>query len=113
MVTRSKTIQSCKVSLHNCAIEEAELFPTTNIEIDVLKGHKLSDIKLHFDKQSLVFKHGVLSYPYVSVQIGLYIADPKGIHFCNLKLIGTYRLIVMLDGEIVDDYLVLDEVLHE
>jgi hypothetical protein len=43
----------------------------------------------------------------------LYLADPKDIYFRDLEPIGTYRLIAMLDGEIVDDYLVLGEALHE
>lgn len=84
-----------------------------NTGADVLRGRRPNDIQLHFDNQSLVFKHGVLSYPYIDVQIGLYVADPKGIYFRDLEPIGTYRLIVMLDGEIDDNYLVLDEMFHE
>jgi predicted thioredoxin/glutaredoxin len=105
----SKAIESCKISLHNCAAEEAELFQTMNTSTDILGRWKINDIQLHFDKQSLVFKHGILSYPYVDIQIGLYVADPKGFYFRALKPIGTYRFIVTLDGEVDDDYLVMDE----
>jgi hypothetical protein len=106
-------LESCKVSLKNCAIEEAELFPTQNTGADVLRGHKLSDIQLHFDKQSLVFKHDILSYPYVEIQIGLYVADATGVYLRDLEPIGDYNLIVKLDGEIDDDYLVLSGQLRE
>jgi hypothetical protein len=104
-----KAIESCKVSLYNCAVEEAELFPMMDTNVDILNGWKISDIQLNFDKQSLVFKHGILSYPYIDTQIGLYVSDQKGSYFRDLKLIGTYRHIVTLDGEVDDDYLVLDD----
>jgi hypothetical protein len=108
-----KAIECCKASLQNCSIEEAELFSTMNTGAGVLRGRQIDDIQLHFDKQSLVFKHGVLSCPYIDTQIGLYVADPKGLYFRDLEPIGIYRLIVTLDGEIDDDYLVLDDELRE
>jgi hypothetical protein len=54
-----------------------------------------------------------LAAPYIDTQIALYVADPKGAYYKDLKPIGTYRLIVTLDGEIDDDYLVLDDELQE
>jgi len=106
-------IESCKISLQTCADEEAELFPTMNTGTDVLRGHKLGDIQLHFTKQSLVFRHGILSYPYIETVIGLYVAKPNSSYFRDLEPIGTYRLIVKVDGEVDDDCLVLDEDLKE
>ena len=78
-------------------------------EIGIVDQWKLSDIQLIFDKQSLVFKSDVLLYPYVDTQIGLYVAaDSKG-WLRDLIPIGTYRLITALDGEVVDDYLQMDD----
>jgi len=107
-----KAIESCKVSIRNCATEETELFPTMNTGTDVLRGRRINDIQLHFDKQSLVFKHGVSSYPFIDTQIGLYVADPTGVYFRDLEPIGTYRLIAAVDGEMDGDYLVLDDELR-
>lgn len=107
-----KAIESCKVSLYNCAVEEAELFPMMDTSVDILNGWKISDIQLNFDKQSLIFKHGILSYPYIDTQIGLYVSAQEG-YFRGLKLIGTYRRIVTLDGKVDDDYLVLDDELKK
>ena len=103
------TFDSCKISLQNSAVEDAELFPAMNTGIDIICGWKLSEIKLEFDYQSLVFKHGILSYPYIDTQIGLYIDRPESCYFRDLKQIGTYRLIVRLDGEVDDDYLIMDD----
>ena len=98
--------------MQNCPNNEAELFPTQNTGADVLRGRKLSDIKLHFDKQSLMFKHDILSYPYIDMQIGLYVDDPKGFYFRDLEPVGTYRLITTLDDKVDDDYLMLDDELE-
>src|SRR5436305_11754687 len=98
-----KALENCKVSLANCAEEDKQ------IGEQPLKGWELEQIRLEFDKQSLVFKHGILSYPYIDTEIGLYVDDPEGIYFRHLKPIGSYRLITTLDGEVNDDYLVLDE----
>lgn len=104
-----QAIESCKISLRNCAIEEAESFPTHNTGIDILRGRKLSDIELIFDKQSLVFRNNMFNHPCIDTQIGLYVADSKSIYFRDLKPIGTYRLITRLDLEVDEDYLVLDD----
>ena len=72
-----------------------------------LHGWDMEFIQLHVDKRSLVFNHGMLSYPYMDTQIGLYVEDPS--YHKNLKPIGHYRLITTLDGKIDDDYFVLEE----
>jgi hypothetical protein len=107
-----EAFDSCWTNLHNCATEEAEMFPTMNTGIDIIRGWKLSEVKLELDHQSLIFKHGILSYPFVLTQIGLYIEKPKSCYFRDLKPIGTYRLIVRIDGEVDDDYLIIDEELR-
>jgi hypothetical protein len=104
-----KTFESCKVSLQRTAIEEDKLFPTMNTGIDMIRGWKLNEIKLELDKQSLIFRHGVLSYPFIVTQIGLYIEEPESFYFRGLKPIGTYKLIVRFDGEVDDDYLIIDD----
>jgi hypothetical protein len=100
------TFKSCIVHLHNAATEDAELFGTS---IDMISGWKLSDIKLELENQSLIFKHGILTYPFIITQIGLYIEEPESCYFRGLKPIGTYQLIVTLDGEVDDTYLIIDD----
>jgi hypothetical protein len=99
---RDCAVAACREALLNCAVEEREL------GLQELGGWSIEEIELHFDKCSVVFSHGVLNHPYIDTQIGLYIKDDGGVVFRNLNPIGTYRLITMLDGEINDDYLVID-----
>jgi hypothetical protein len=104
-----RAIESCKVAMQDCAREDAELFPDRNTGPELLAGYKLDEFQIHIDSQALIFKNDFLPYPYVDMRIGLYVPDPDGAHFRNLKPVGHYRLIVTLDGEINDDYLVIDE----
>lgn len=96
-----KAIKCGKVFLENTIKEDEEL--------GVTGPWKLSDIQLIFDKQSLVFKTDLLSYPCVDTQIGLYVAADSKAWFRDLMPIGTYRLITALDGKVTDDYLELDD----
>jgi hypothetical protein len=98
-----QAIENCKTTLISC-IEEDE-----KAGLEPLKGWKLDEIKIVFERQSLVFKHSVLAYPYIDTQMGLYVHDPEKIHFDNLYPMGKYRLITHLDGEVIDDYLVIEE----
>ena len=95
------------------AIEGASIFLVNSMqedkELGLIGRWKLNDIQLYFDKQSLVFKHDVLDYPYIDTQIGLYVADDSKVWFRDLIPIGTYRLITALDGEVVDDYLEMED----
>jgi hypothetical protein len=93
--------QCCRTSLENNERDDKEVGHTAR--------WKLSDIQLHFDRQSLVFQHSVFSYPFVDTQIGLYVvAESKG-WFRDLQPIGRYRLITSLDGQVEDDYLIFDD----
>jgi hypothetical protein len=56
-----------------------------------------SDIKSEFRSHSLTFESSLLSYPYVSTRLDLYAAGEE---------VGWYKLIVRLDGQNEDDYLV-------
>lgn len=98
-----QALESCKKSLDSCFKEDEEM------GFKPLKGWRLEEIKMVFEKQSLVFKHGILSYPYIDTQIGLYVDDSTKIYWNDLCPIGCYRLITHLEGEVDDDYLVLDE----
>lgn len=97
-------IASARVSLHNYAQEEtaAGLKPALDYE----------QLLLEFDKQSLVFKSGILSYVYIDTQIGLYLRDEAGVHFRGLKPVGYYRLITLPNGRVENDYLVFDPQHH-
>jgi uncharacterized protein YggL (DUF469 family) len=96
-------LESCGEALKNCVQEEEEL------GIVPLNGYSIDEIQLHFEKASLVYKHGILDYPFIDTQIGLYVDAPAGIYFRDIDRIGYYRLITMLNGEVDDDYLVIDE----
>ncbi len=96
-----KALECGKVCLQNTMQEDEKL--------GLIGRWKLSEIQLIFDKQSLVFKNDVLSYPYVDTQIGLYVAADSKVWFRDLIPIGTYRLITALDGEVADDYLQMDD----
>jgi len=91
----------CRTSLENNKREDKEAGLTAR--------WKLSDIQLHFDKQSLVFKHRVFSHPFVDTQIGLYVAAESKGWFRDLQPIGRYRLITSPDGQVEDDYLIFDD----
>lgn len=98
-----QTFACCKTGLANCIEEDLE------IGIEPLRGWKLDEIKIVFEKQALIFKHGTLSYPYIDTQLGLYVHIPESDYWDDLYQIGTYRLITHPDGTIDDDYLVIDE----
>jgi hypothetical protein len=104
-----RSLKNCLVSLHDAAIEESELFPTVNASVDMISGWKLSEIKLEFENQSLIFKDGVLTYPFIITQIGLYIEEPGSFYFRGIKPIGTYKFIVTLDGKVDDTYLIIND----
>jgi hypothetical protein len=69
----------------------------------------LAEIQVVFERCALVFDHGILNYPFVETQLGLYVADPTGVYFRGLRPVGHYCLITLLDGTADDDYFVLDE----
>jgi hypothetical protein len=104
------TFKTCLVHLQNAAAEDAKIF---NTSANTFNGWRLSEIKLEFENQSLIFKHGILTYPFIATQIGLYIEEPKSCYFRGLKPIGTYRLITTLDGEVDDTYLIIDDKVKE
>jgi len=74
-----------------------------------LAGLILEDVQAIFDWSALVFDHGILSHPFVETRFGMYVADPVGHWFRGLRPIGHYRFITRLDGEVEDDYFILDE----
>jgi hypothetical protein len=95
---RNTALAGCRESLQNCAVEEQAL------GLPVLSGWAIEEIELHFDRCLAVFSSALLNYPFLDTQIGLYVKDESG----ALRPIGRYRLITRLDGDIIDDYLVID-----
>jgi len=95
-----EAIRSCHINLQNWEKEDKE--------IGLIARWKVSDILLHFDHQALVFKHDVLSDPFIDTQIGLYVAASSKGWFRDLEPIGKYGLITTLDGQVSDDYLIFD-----
>ena len=93
--------ECCRTFLENNEREDKEAGHTTR--------WKLSDIQLRFDRQSLVFKHGIFSHSFVDTQIGLYAAAESKGWFRDLQPTGRYRLITSLDGQVEDDYLIFDD----
>lgn len=62
-------------------------------------SHNLSpsDAQMKFRSHSLTFESNVLSHPYIATRLDLYSKDQE---------VGWYKLIVGLDGQDKDDYLV-------
>jgi hypothetical protein len=102
-----KTFESCQISLQNSADDDSRLFPPINDALDGVQRQrwKTSEIKPIFWNQSLIFKHSLLPYSYIDTQLHLYLDNSECSHTLDLEVIGSYRLIVTVDGEIVDDYL--------
>ena len=74
-----------------------------------LSGLSPEDVRIEFERCALIFDHGQLDHPFVETRLGLYVTDPTGVHFRDLRPIGHYRLITLLDGTDDDDYFVLDD----
>jgi hypothetical protein len=70
-------------------------------------GWNIDAIEMRFKSQSLVFAHGLLSYPFMETMFDLYVRDQSGM-YPEGREIGSYRLITLLDGRAEDDYLVID-----
>ena len=69
----------------------------TASENSLPRGLIPSDVRAEFHSHSFTFESSLLSYPFVATQLDLYAGEEE---------IGGYRLIVRLDGEADDDYLV-------
>lgn len=102
-----KTFGSCQISMQNSATDDAQLFPPMDDTINEVrvKRWKISEIKPIFWNQALIFKHSPLSHHYIDTKLILCLNNPKSSHNNDLKEIGSYRLIMTIEGEIVDDYL--------
>jgi hypothetical protein len=98
-----EALAACRQSLINCAAEDIE------VDEPPLNGWPIDDLLLRFRRHALIFQHGLLSYPFVETSIAICIADTTGGYRNNERLIGSYRLILHLDGTVDDDYLELDD----
>ncbi len=72
-----------------------------------LGGWAVGEIVPHFKSCSLVFDHGLLAYPFVETRLELCVREASGIFLRDLRPIGYYRLITLLDGTPDDDYFVI------
>jgi len=94
-----RALEACDTALAALAAEDGHL-----------SGFDRSEVILRVARQALVFEHALLSYPFVEVQVGLYVAaKPPSIYLFDLIPVGCYRLITTLDGETDDDYLEFTE----
>jgi hypothetical protein len=75
-----------------------------------LAGLSPADVRVEFERSALIFDHGLLNYPFVETGLGLDVTDSTGAYFRDMRPIGQYRLITLLDGTVDDDYFVLDGV---
>lgn len=100
---RERAVASCRVALASCAHDDESIGELP------LRGWPIDQIQLHFERHAFIFSHARLSYPYVDTRIGLYVADVSGFYLHNLRPIGHYRLIMLLSGEVGDDYLVIED----
>ena len=98
-----RAFENCSEYLRNLAADDQEA------GVEPLSGFQLAEIRLEFERQALVFAHGILAYPFVETLIGLYVSAKDRTHFPDQVPIGTYRFITMPDGEVDDDYLELTE----
>lgn len=69
-----------------------------NYQKEIPWDKKLFEVK--FKSIALYFKNNMLSYPYITTTLELYIKD---------QYVGYYQLITLLDGEVDDDYFVLEK----
>lgn len=95
---RRRAEEGCRQWLISWAAEEGGL-----------GGLSIDEIEVHFKKCSLTFEHGVLSYPFIDTQFGLFVRVPDQCYFRDLRPVGHYHFITLLDGTADDDYLIFDK----
>jgi hypothetical protein len=84
LVARAK--EGCSKFLHSAAEEDG-----------LPRNLNFSDVRAAFCSHSLTFESSLLPYPFVSTRLDLYAGEDE---------VGWYKLIVRLDGQAEDDYLV-------
>ena len=87
-------LKYCKISLKNYKKDDP-------IEFQKVFGElKIGALKLQFKRKALIFENALLDYPYIETTIEIFKKQRN-----RFYLIGSYRLITKLNGEIADDYL--------
>lgn len=81
----ARTLESCSLFLHNEAKENG-----------LPRKLNPASVEMKFRSHSLTFRNNLLSHPYISTQLDLYVGDEE---------VGWYKLIVGLNGQAEDDYL--------
>jgi hypothetical protein len=92
---QDKAAKECRADLRRCADGKWENW-------ERLQGQDLDSVTMKFFRSSLMFQHGGLASPSVSIEFMLY-PTPRG----NNEPLGSYRFSVRLDGYAVGGYLIL------
>jgi hypothetical protein len=73
-----------------------------NMDADDLQDYpfRFEEVRTKQPQHQLVFKPGILSYPYVRTTLDLFVGEYQ---------VGYYTLVTLLDGEVDDDYFVIFE----
>ena len=102
---------SHKYDLINRAITGCEVFMKNSIRDDkgALRGFSIDEILLMFDQQVVVFNHYLWGSLVVKTQIGLYKKQKDDDFVRGHEPIGYYVLDCKPNGEVIDDWLVVEE----
>ncbi|QHT66572.1 hypothetical protein GXP67_07840 [Rhodocytophaga rosea] len=89
-------------------LKEKALQSISEFDINLFGGYQRSALKFEFERHELHVENDH-KCAVIRTRIGIYIDDPKGIWYKRLEPIGYYELEVDLDGEVLDDYLIIDK----
>ena len=95
---KNKAVESCKVYMTNCLKEDEE----------GIGGFALDELKLDFVRFDLIFDHYLYGIPFVKTRIGIYKKEEDDVYVRGHESIGYYELDTDMEGESLDDWLVID-----
>jgi hypothetical protein len=98
VVLKKLAFESCYATMKNCLQEDMEC----------LGGFKFEELKVEFVKQQIVLEHILYDAPYVKTSLGIFLKEEREDFIGNLEPIGTYELDTSLEGEIIEDWLMID-----
>ena len=94
---RGRAFEGYEVCVRACAEEGPD---------GLISGWAIEEVEPHFVSCSLVFEHGLRIYPFVDTRLELCARDKSGFYFRDLRPIGYYRPITLLDGTDDDDFVI-------
>lgn len=95
---KEEAIKLCRIAMTNCVEED----------IVGLRGFRIEEIRLEFVRHELVFEHYFYNTPFIKTRIGLYKKKENEAWIRNLEPIGSYDLWTNLNGDAIDDFLIVD-----